>query len=70
MKMKKIKLKVKGMHCKSCEMLIKDSLSELKGVSDTRVDHKQGYVIVEFDENMASIADIKKIIKNEGYEVQ
>ncbi|MEN9328391.1 MAG: hypothetical protein RI947_1199, partial [Candidatus Parcubacteria bacterium] len=33
---------VQGMHCDSCELLIKDELSEVQGVSDIQIDHKTG----------------------------
>ncbi|MBI2665872.1 heavy-metal-associated domain-containing protein [Candidatus Woesearchaeota archaeon] len=64
--MKQTILTVKGMHCKSCEVLIKDALEEL-GVNSCSVDHKKGTVAVNFDEKKVSLEQIKHIIKNEGY---
>ena len=32
------------MHCKSCEMLIKDELGEIPGVKTVEPDHKTGTV--------------------------
>jgi copper chaperone CopZ len=66
--MKKLMLNVKGMHCSSCEMLIKDSLDEL-GVPKAEASHKTGIVNVEFDEKKVSEKKIKEAIKKEGYEV-
>jgi copper chaperone len=66
--MKKITLKVKGMHCKSCSMLIEDALEDL-GVK-SKVDSDKGTAIVEFDENKVSEEAIKKAIKAEGYKVE
>ena len=60
-------LKVKGMHCKSCEILISDALQDI-GVK-SKVDSKKGAAEVEFDENKISIDKIKDVIKKEGYEV-
>lgn len=62
-------IKIKGMHCKSCEMLIKDSLEEINGVESAELSHTAGTATVIFDENKVNIDDLKKIIKNEGYEV-
>jgi len=66
--MKKI-IKVKGMHCKSCEALIKDSLEETQGIKTADVSYKENSVKVEFDEKKVSEDKIKSIIKAEGYEV-
>jgi copper chaperone CopZ len=68
MKIKKT-FKVKGMHCSSCEMLIKDSLEETKGVNAAEASHKKASVSVDYDEAKISEKMIKSIIKSEGYEV-
>jgi copper chaperone len=66
--MEKQTMKVKGMHCKSCEMLIKDSLEELPGIANVQADHKKGLVIFEFDKAKGNTQDVKDAIKKEGYE--
>ncbi len=66
--MKKIELKVKGMHCTSCEMLLKDSLDEI-GVKNASASHKAGLVNVEFDEKKLSEEKIKEAIRKEGYTI-
>jgi copper chaperone CopZ len=60
---------VKGMHCKSCEMLIEDSLEEQDGVNSVQASHAKGFVSVDFDESKISEEKIKSVIKAEGYEV-
>jgi copper chaperone CopZ len=67
--MEKIKLDVKGMHCKSCEMLIKDVLTEQPGVKKAEALAKDNKVMVEFDAKKVSLDKIKALIKGEGYEV-
>lgn len=61
------KFKVKGMHCNSCEFLIKDVLEEI-GV-EAKADHKKGEVNLKFDENKVSLSKIKQILKENKYEV-
>lgn len=61
---------VKGMHCKSCEILIKDILEEQAGVSAVIADHKRGIINVDFAPSVISIEKIKMLIKDEGYEVE
>ena len=60
----KVTLNVKGMHCKSCEMLIGDALED-EGVKST-VDWQKGVIMVDFDENKISLDKIKQLIKAEG----
>ncbi len=64
------KIKTKGMHCPSCEMLVKDSLEELEGVKKVEASFKTGIISVDFDENKATEKDIIQIIKQEGYDIQ
>jgi copper chaperone CopZ len=61
---------VNGMHCKSCEMLIKDVLEETAGVKKAEPSFAKNSVVVEFDEAKVDAAKIKKIIKEQGYEVK
>ena len=65
--MKKI-FKTKGMHCNSCEMLVKDSLEEIDGVNSAKANHKSGDVIVDYEDSVSETR-IKDIIHQEGYEV-
>jgi copper chaperone CopZ len=60
---------VKGMHCKSCEEILKDSIGELEGVSKVSASAADGKLIVVFDEKKTNEAAIKSIVKKEGYTV-
>jgi copper chaperone CopZ len=66
-KMKNIKLNVKGMHCSSCEMLIKSSLEDV-GARNIIVSAKEGTVCCNLAKSVSE-DDIKKIIRDEGFEV-
>ncbi|MDO8537599.1 MAG: heavy-metal-associated domain-containing protein [archaeon] len=65
----KTTLKLKGMHCNACEMLIDDALQEIQGVSKVKSSLKTNSVEVEFDESKVKISDLKKAIEKEGYKV-
>ena len=67
--MKNITIKIKGMHCQSCEMLIKDALEEQEGVKSSVVSNEKGIARITFDDSKISEAQLKSIIKKEGYEV-
>ncbi|MBS3165486.1 heavy-metal-associated domain-containing protein [Candidatus Woesearchaeota archaeon] len=62
-------VRVKGMHCHSCEILLTDSLQELPGVKAVKVSQKDSQVVVEFDEKKVSLDAIKAKIKEEKYTV-
>jgi len=68
--MSNIKIKTKGMHCPSCEMLVKDSLEDLDGVEKAEADFKSGIVSVDFDDSKIGLDKIKSIIKEEGYDTE
>jgi len=60
----KTTLKIKGMHCESCKLLIEDICKETKGVKSCTVDFKSGTAVVEHDG--ADIKLIKKEIEKVG----
>ena len=59
--------KVEGMHCQSCEILIKEELGELPGVSEVVVDHSTGQGTLNLDESLSTQDDVIAAIKNAGY---
>ena len=62
-------MNVKGMHCKSCEILLTDVISEIKGVDKVTVEHKNGTVKISYSDEKI-IPGIKKAIEAEGYTVE
>ncbi len=67
--MAELKLKIKGMHCKSCSMLIADALEEA-GVENSKINPVSGQAIIKFDEKKVTADKIKKTIVAEGYKVE
>ena len=43
------KFSVKGMHCKSCEEMLKMDIGELAGVKEIKADFRSGSVVVKGD---------------------
>lgn len=68
MNKQKIDFTVTGMHCGSCEILIKDELSELPGASNPQIDFKSGKGSVLLNLTQNNPDDIIKAIKNAGYQ--
>ncbi len=61
-------INVTGMHCKSCEMLLVDSISEIPGVQKVSANSKSGKVLVICNAE-SSVDQAKKIIEKAGYKV-
>lgn len=68
--MKKIKLKIDGMHCTSCAMNIDGDLEDTVGVKESNTNYAKQLTEVEFDEDKVSIEQIIKVIKTTGYKAQ
>ena len=66
--MKKISFSVKGMHCSSCELLIKDELTAITGISQVEVDHKTGKGTLTMEDGKITKELILEAIKKAGYE--
>lgn len=66
----KKKFKVKGMHCRSCELIIKESIGEFEGVKSVDVSLKDNTVTVDYDEKKVKEKMLKEIIEKEGYVVR
>jgi len=59
--------KVAGMHCASCEKVLKMDIGELAGVKSVKANAVSG--IVEVEGEGYSVAEIKKAITQNGYKV-
>lgn len=67
--MKKTILNIKGMHCKSCEILVEDELKKIKGVGRVEVNHQNGTAEVYHANGYLKNHDIVKAIETAGYEI-
>lgn len=65
--MKKLKLKIDGIHCKSCILLIKDALSEI-GVNKSEIS-LYGDAEIDFDDKISE-SKVIEAIKSQGYKVR
>ena len=63
-------IQIKGMHCKSCEILIGEDLEEQEGVETAEVSHQAGTLSISYDESKISGKRIREIVKSLGYEVE
>ena len=66
---KYLKIPVKGMHCRSCEILIEDSLKELPEVKSADINYKTGEALVYYIGEAPNKSIFEKAIKEAGYEI-
>ena len=57
---------IKGMHCRSCEILVEDELSKIPGVEQVEVNQKKGEAIVCSNGNIDQ-SKIEQAVLNAGY---
>jgi copper chaperone len=62
-------LNVEGMSCEHCVKAVTNAASALDGVSEVRVDLGAKTVTVAHDPAKAPVAEIKRAIEDQGYEV-
>lgn len=66
--MNKTTVNIKGMHCRSCEILVEDELLKVNGVKKALVNEKEGVAHV-FYEGSLDRAKINKAVCDAGYEL-
>lgn len=67
--MKNTVLPIKGMHCRSCELLVEENLKEISGVCKVEVDHAKGQAVVHYTGAEPSAKELVAAVKEAGYEV-
>jgi copper chaperone len=50
-------------------MLVQESLEEMEGVEKVKASHETGVVEIEFDASKVSVAALKAVIEDQGYQV-
>lgn len=67
--MPKITVPVRGMHCKSCEILIETNLKKIAGVKKVSASYQAGRAEIYYDGAPPSSDMVKKAVTEAGYEV-
>ncbi|QQR93090.1 MAG: heavy-metal-associated domain-containing protein [Candidatus Iainarchaeum archaeon] len=60
-------IKIKGMHCASCEILLKEAIEE-QGVHVLQADYRKGEIAVEMKDGKQREA-VEQVIVKEGYTI-
>ncbi|MDL2246302.1 cation transporter [Methanobrevibacter sp. OttesenSCG-928-K11] len=64
------KIKVNGMHCGSCAFAVENSIKDLDGINDAKVDLDTGTVDLDYDSDKVSKTDIDEAVKEAGFSVE
>jgi copper chaperone CopZ len=60
-------LHVEGMHCPSCEKMVRMMIEDIDSVTINYISHQTGEVVITCEESL--LPAIKKAISNAGYSV-
>ena len=67
--MKKVEIKIEGMHCEGCSNRLTKVLRNVEGVNRADVSLENKLADIEYDENIAKIEDFYEAIEDAGFEV-
>ena len=69
MEQKKKIIPIKGMHCKSCELLIEDELKGVRGALRVEVNHTKGEATVFYGADVPDGSALESAVRKAGYAV-
>ena len=67
--MKKVEIKIEGMHCEGCSKRLTKVLNNVEGVNNAEVSLENKLANIEYDETIAKIEDFYETIEDAGFEV-
>lgn len=67
--MKKIIVPVAGMHCRSCELLIEEKLSQIPEIIKSDAKYKKSRVEISYDQQKPNEDEIEAAIRDAGYTI-
>ena len=67
--MKKVEIKIEGMHCEGCSNRLTKVLNNVDGVKNAEVSLENKLANIEYDETVAKLEDFYEAIEDAGFEV-
>ena len=65
----RLRLRIVGLDCTTCSLVIRRALEDLKGVRNVGVSYMMDLALVDYDPSVVSKEEIMRIVKKTGYEV-
>ena len=69
MEKNKIVILISGMHCRSCEILVEDKLSEIPEVERAVLNYKKGSAEIHYGSQKPNMHEIETAIREVGYAI-
>lgn len=69
-KIVKEKVKIGGMYCTACALLIDGDLEDLPGVKSAKTSYAKSETEIEFDETQLNLNQVISVIEKTGYNVK
>ena len=66
----KITLKIEGMECPNCSMILESMEDKLEGILMVEASYHKGQMKIEYDENQVTLPQIKAEVQRLGYQVR
>ncbi len=66
----KNEFQVIGMSCGGCELLVREALEELEGVTAAEASFRSGVVSVDYDPQRVSVPALTLAIEEQGFKVK
>lgn len=66
---KRAQIKISGMHCATCALAIEDSLSQIRDVSNVRVNFGTDMAHVDYNPANVTLSELETAVKTAGYDV-
>ena len=67
--LQRTELLISGMTCSGCEVHVENEVTQLQGIFSATASYENGNAIVEFDNSVTTIEQIKEAIKKTGYKI-
>jgi len=64
------KIKINGLHCNSCVFAVENSIKDLDGIKDVKVDLDTGILNLDYDSDKVSLNDIDEAVKEAGFSIE
>lgn len=68
-RLQKINLPIRGMHCRSCEILLEEKFSEVKNVAKSEANHRRGTAEIYYAGEKPAAKDLEAAVMAAGYEM-
>lgn len=66
---REVMMRIVGMHCATCALTVEEVLKSLEGVKSASVNSATEKARVEYDPNLISILDMRRVVRQAGYDV-